>query len=62
MAKSKVSRHATKAVQEIWDDLTDRRGIKWELQGCDQDIKREIRRKLATIIQKAIDGANRDAD
>jgi len=31
------------AVAAIWKDMTDRRGIKWELQNCDPDIQEEIR-------------------
>jgi hypothetical protein len=29
-------------IAAIWDDATDRKGVKHELQGCDEDIQIEI--------------------
>jgi len=43
---------AKTAVDRIWADLTDRRGIKHELNACDPDIKEEIRNRLQTIIEE----------
>ena len=32
-----------KAIKAIWADMTDRRGIKWELTGCEPQFQEEIR-------------------
>lgn len=49
-----------KAVQAIWNDLTDRRGIKHELTGCDPEIQEEIRGVWRRQIQAAVE-AEREA-
>jgi len=43
---------AKTAVDRIWADLSDRRGIKHELNACDQDIQEEIRNRLQEIIEE----------
>lgn len=43
-----------KAVLGILADLTDRRGVKHELRGCDDDIKEEIVESLAAILRVAL--------
>lgn len=50
MDEKQLMKFAVKAVREIEEDILDRRGLKWELQGCDPDIRREIRRTWALII------------
>lgn len=44
---------ASKAAAGILDDLLDRRGIKYELGGCEHDIKKEIFNSLRNIIEVA---------
>ena len=43
------------AVAAIWKDMTDRRGIKWELQSCDPDIQEEIRNVWRKQINKVLE-------
>ena len=43
---------AKTAVTRIWADLTDRRGIKHELNACDPDIQEEIRNRLQEIVEE----------
>lgn len=42
------------AVVRILVDLLDRRGIKSELDRCDEDVKREIARKLTDIVEGSV--------
>ena len=46
---------AEKAAFEIWNDLTDRRGVGDELQNCDEDIQEEIKRMMVRSIALAIE-------
>lgn len=54
MSEEQIIRYAKAAAREIYNDLNDRRGIKWELQRCDRDVQREIRRKHAEIIERTV--------
>ena len=47
---------AQKIVAEIEDDLTDRRGLRQEFEGCDNDTQDEIRDTWAEIIWKHLRG------
>ncbi len=43
-------------VAALWDDVTDRRGIKHEFNQCDADVKDEIRAAWSKIIRAALGG------
>lgn len=43
---------AEEAVLGILSDLADRRGIKHELANCDDDVKKEIVKSLASIVRE----------
>lgn len=43
-------------VTALWDDVTDRRGIKHEFNQCDADVKDEIRAAWSKIIRAALGG------
>tara|TARA_R110000824_G_scaffold12226_6_gene53536 strand:- start:5110 stop:5352 length:243 start_codon:yes stop_codon:yes gene_type:complete len=54
MCKDKQHREpdtAEKIVQEIENDLSDRRGLRQEFEGCDDDIQWEIRETWADIVR-----------
>lgn len=44
---------AHKAANEIWDDLSDRKGVGNELEEIDKEVKSEIIDTMAQIIRKA---------
>ncbi len=44
---------AHRAARGVLSDLSDRRGIKWELQKVDMDIRKDIVSDLAEIIRLA---------
>lgn len=46
---------ASKIVESIVDDLTDRRGLRHEWDGIDEDIQKEIMETWATIVQASLD-------
>lgn len=41
---------AAKIVRAVFADLFDRRGFRQEWDGCDEEIKKEIRRSLTGIV------------
>jgi hypothetical protein len=47
---------AETAVLGILANLTDRRGVKHELNACDKDIKEEIVTSLAAIVREVYGG------
>lgn len=47
------------AAKRIMDDLSDRRGIRQELDNVDDDIKKEILATHAEIIRQAAEEANK---
>lgn len=51
-----------KAADRIYADLDDRRGIKRELQKCDEDIQEEIRNTMAEIIAEEMRSAPEKLD
>ncbi len=40
------------AVKNIWNDLTDRRGIRQELEACDEEIQKEIQYMIKNEFEK----------
>lgn len=42
------------AARGVLADLTDRRGIKWELEKVDHDVRVELVQSVATIIRQAL--------
>jgi hypothetical protein len=42
------------AVEKIWKDLLDRRGVGNELEACDADIQEEIKNFWRSVIREAI--------
>jgi len=44
-------RRADRIVAAILDNLNDRRGIKQELQGCDNDVIKEIFETLSDLVE-----------
>ncbi len=52
----KATDKAEKAALAVLTDLTDRRGIKHEFNGCDPDVKEEIVTTMASIIRAVYGG------
>ena len=42
---------STRLAAKLWDDVTDRRGIKWEFTKCDDDVKCRILNRWKEIIK-----------
>jgi hypothetical protein len=52
---------AERIVENILDDLTDRRGLKHEWYQIDEDIRAEIIEKWQAIVRAALQGEKTDA-
>ncbi len=57
---STIDQVARKAVQGILDDLTDRRGLRQEWEGFDDEIQDEILETWEKLIAKAIRALDKD--
>ena len=55
MATAIQIKAARKAVKAIIDDLSDRRGLRQEWEGIDEDIQLEIKAEWAKMIAKEFD-------
>jgi hypothetical protein len=51
-----IAKAANESVRLIVDDIEDRRGLKHEWRGIDEDIRRDIRKTWASIIVTQIAG------
>lgn len=49
-----ASFHAQAIVDKIIDDMTDRRGLRQEWDGFDDDIQREIREEWERIVDQVL--------
>ncbi len=52
MTKKQIKEAAKQAAAEIYENLCDRRGIGDEIEGCDREIRAEIRTTMREIIEK----------